>query len=32
MRGVENYRDPFAMAVVKSGVVIGHVLRKISSV
>ena len=27
-----NYRDPFAVAVIRSGVVVGHVPRKISSV
>ena len=27
-----NYRDPFAVAVMRSGVVVGHVPRKISSV
>ena len=32
MREVENYRDPFAVAVVRSGVIVGHVPRKISSV
>ena len=32
IREVENYRDPFAVAVVRSGVIIGHVPRKISSV
>ena len=32
MGEVENYRDPFAVAVVRSGVIIGHVSRKISSV
>ena len=25
MREVENYRDPFAVAVVRSGVIVGHV-------
>ena len=29
---MENYRDPFAVAVVRSGVILGHVPRKISSV
>ena len=28
---MENYRDPFAVAVVRSGVIVGHVPRKISS-
>ena len=32
MREVENYRDPFAVAVVRSGVIVGHVPRRISSV
>ena len=27
-----NYRDPFAVAVMRSGGVVGHVPRKISSV
>ena len=31
VREVGNYRDPFAVAVVKSGVVVGHIPRKISS-
>ena len=25
MREVENYRDPFAVLVVRSGVIIGHI-------
>ena len=29
MREVENYRDPFAVAVVRSGVIVDHVPRKI---
>ena len=32
VREVGNYRDLFAVAVVKSGVVVGHVPSKISSV
>ena len=32
MREVENYCNPFAVAVVKSGVIVGHVPRKILSV
>ena len=32
MREVENYRDPFTVAVVRSGVIVGHVPRKISSI
>lgn len=32
VREVENYRNPFAVAVVKQGVVVGHVPRKISLV
>ena len=31
VRQVGNYRDPFTVAVVKSGVVVSHVPRKISS-
>ena len=31
-REVENHRDPFAVAVVKSEVVVGHLPRKISSI
>ena len=26
MREVENYRDPFTVAVVRSGIIVGHVL------
>ena len=29
---MENYRDPFAVAVVRSGVIVGHVPRKILSI
>ena len=32
VREVENYREPFTVAVVRSGVIVGHVPRKISSV
>ena len=32
IREVENYSDPFAVAVVRSGVIVGHVPRKKSSV
>ena len=30
-REVENYRDLFAVAVVRSGVIVGHVQRKVCS-
>ena len=32
IREVENYRDPFTVAVVRSGIIVSHVPRKISSV
>ena len=32
VREVENFRDPFAVAVVRSGIIVGHAPRKISSV
>ena len=28
MREVDNYRDPFAVAVIKSGVVVSHIPNK----
>lgn len=32
IRKSESYHDPFAVVVVNSGVTVGHVTRKISSV
>ena len=32
MRKVENYHDPYAVAVEKAGVIVGHLPRKISSI
>ena len=32
VREVENFHNPFAVAVVRLGIIVGHVPRKISSV